>query len=295
MAAHEGRNDTRHSGVQVYRVTSAELPTPTLYAASLILVGSGAKSGTLGGETFRYDSRHYLVVTAPMPMLCQTLATTRDPLLSLVVGIEMDLLRSLLLEVDALPTVRSEGSFRSVFRAPLVPELEDVGCRLLSHLADDRRARLLAPQTIREILFHVLEGPFGYSLRTLAEGPVSRLGRVLHLMNERYSERFQIGELADLANMSLPTFHQHFKSVTRTSPLQYLKAIRLTRARQMLQSGLPVKSASYHVGYESESQFSREFRRFFGYPPSEAFPHRPDEGKENVALSNPTYQGQRSR
>jgi AraC-like DNA-binding protein len=87
-------------------------------------------------------------------------------------------------------------------------------------------------------------------------------------MSKRYAERLSVGELAEMAHMSIPTFHQHFKAMTATSPLQYMKSLRLTHARQMLQAGARVKAVAHDVGYESESQFSREYRRFFGFPPS---------------------------
>lgn len=135
-------------------------------------------------------------------------------------------------------------------------------------LGDPRRTRALARQTVRELLFHVLDGPFGDTLRSVAHGPMGRLDHVLRHMNQSYRERLPVEELARLAHMSVPTFHTHFKAVTATSPLQYLKAIRLTRARQLLQAGDAVKSVAHLVGYESESQFSREYRRYFGSAPS---------------------------
>jgi transcriptional regulator GlxA family with amidase domain len=155
-----------------------------------------------------------------------------------------------------------------VFRAPLPRDLEAAGARLLACLTDERRTRALARQTIREMLYLVLEGPYGDSLRALAEGSVGQLAHVLRHMSTRYAERLSVGVLAEMAHMSIPTFHQHFKAMTATSPLQYMKSLRLTQARQMLQTGARVKAVAHDVGYESESQFSREYRRFFGFPPS---------------------------
>ncbi|WP_437287449.1 AraC family transcriptional regulator N-terminal domain-containing protein [Sorangium sp. So ce406] len=268
LARREGCNSTRHSGVVVYRVTVAEPPTPTLYPSSLILVGAGEKQAILGDKTFAYNAGHYLVVTSPLPMLCKTIASVDEPVLTMVVEIELALLRELLLELNAPPAPQAARSTRSVFRAPLPRDLEDAGARLLACLTDERRTRVLARQTLREMLFLVLEGPYGDPLRALAEGPVSQLAHVLRHMNTRFAERMSVGELAQLAHMSVPTFHQHFKTMTGSSPLQYTKALRLTRARQMLHAGSLVKAVAHDVGYESESQFSREYRRFFGWPPS---------------------------
>ncbi|WP_437924606.1 AraC family transcriptional regulator [Sorangium sp. So ce291] len=268
LASHEGCNRTRYPGVVVYRLTVAEPPTPTLYPSSMILVGAGEKQATLGDKTFAYNAGYYLVVTPPLPMLCRTIASVDEPVLTLQVEIELAVLRELLLEVNELPAPQLARSSRSVFRAPLPRDLEDAGARLLACLTDERRTRALARQTIREMLFLVLDGPCGDSLRALAEGPVSQLAHVLRHMTTRFAERMMIGDLAQMAHMSVPTFHQHFKTITGTSPLQYMKAVRLTRARQLLQAGGMVKTVAHDVGYESVSQFSREYRRFFGSPPS---------------------------
>ena len=268
LAREEGCNSTRYPGALVFRITAPEAPTATFYPAALILVGAGEKQGTLREEIFAYNPDHYLVVTSPLPMLCRTIASSRQPLLSLGVEIELAMLRELLLETSEPLSPAGARSFRPVFRAPLPRELEDAGARLLSCLTDERRTRALARQTVREMLYLVLEGPYGDSLRALAEGPVGQLAHVLRHMSTRYAERLSVAELAELAHMSVPTFHQHFKTMTATSPLQYMKSLRLTHARQKLQAGGRVKAVAYDVGYESESQFSREYRRFFGVPPS---------------------------
>ena len=268
LARQEGPNSTYYPGAVVYRVSAPEVPTPTFYGACLILVGAGEKRGTLRDQTFVYNPRHYIAVTSPLPMLCRTIASPAKPLLSLAIEIDLASLRELLLEMAEPPVPVSSRSFQSVFHAPLPRDLEDAGARLLACLMDERRTRALARQIVREMLYLVLEGPYGDSLRALAEGPVGQLAHVLRFMTTRYADRLSVGALAGMAHMSIPTFHQHFKAVTATSPLQYMKSLRLTRARQMLQAGSKVKSVAHDVGYESESQFSREYRRFFGFPPS---------------------------
>ena len=268
LAREEGSNSTHYPGALVFRVTAPEVATPTFYPAAFFLVGAGEKRGTLRDQTFVYDPSHYLVVTSPLPMHCQTIASPAKPLLSLGVEIDLAMLRELLAELNEPPAPPASRSFRSVFRAPLPRELEDAGARFLACLTDARRARALARQTVREMLYLVLEGPYGDSLRALAEGPVGQLAHVLRYMTTRYADRLTVGALAEMAHMSIPTFHQHFKTTTATSPLQYMKSLRLTRARQMLQAGGKVKAVAHDVGYESESQFSREYRRFFGFPPS---------------------------
>jgi AraC-like DNA-binding protein len=271
LAKAEGRNRTRYDGASVFRVSGPETPTPTLYSAAVFLVGAGEKRGFLGDQTFVYDAHNYLVVLSPMPMLCQTFASATDPLLSLALDIELEVLRGLIADVD--PDTYGENATPPLgaFGGRLTPEIEEAAARLLAALAEDSSARVLARQTVREIFFHMLRGPDGNALRNLAHahGPTSQITRVLRFIADHYAERLPVEDLAKLAHMSVPTFHQHFKAMTSTSPLQYVKAMRLTRARQLLQGGSTAKGAAQEVGYESLSQFSREFRRFFDFTPSQ--------------------------
>ena len=277
LATVEGRNRTRYEGASVFRVTQEETPTPTLYSAAVFLVGAGEKRGFLGDETFVYDSQNYLVVLSPMPMLCQTIASAESPLLSLALDVQLDLLRELVLELEPDPYVEGAPPPLGAFRATLTPEIEEAARRLLRALGEDGSTRVLARQTVREIFFHLLRGENGPALRSLAQaqGAASQIGRVLRHIGERYAEHLPVEDLARMARMSVPTFHQHFKTMTSTSPLQFVKAMRLTRARQLLQGGSSAKSAAQDVGYESLSQFSREFRRFYDVLPSQvAAPQR---------------------
>lgn len=267
LAPNEGLNTTRYPGVSLYNITASEAPTPTLYPSSLILVGSGQKEATLLDRTYRYDAGHFLLVPPPLPMLCRTIASKEVPVLTAQIEIDPALLHELLLEMG--PSAPLSGAVGpGVLRAKVTPELEDVALRLLGCLDDERRTRVLARQTLRELFFIVLEGPHGHALRALAEGPTGRIAQVLRHLDARYAEHTSVADMAKMAHMSVPTFHQHFKAMTASSPLRYVKALRLARARAMLQRGGLVKTVARDVGYESESQFSREYRRFFGAPPS---------------------------
>lgn len=271
LAAREGANQTRCPGALVWRLLQSEQPTSTLYPASVIFVGSGEKRGLLGDEVIVYDPQHYLVVLSPMPMICETIASPAAPVLTFAVEIDLALLRELLADLEPHAYVETRKAMRGAFRAPLTAELEATVARFLACLGHDRSARALARPILREVLFHVLEGPHGDALRSLASahGPTSQLSRVMRHIAEHYAERLPTEALARLAHMSVPTFHQHFKAMTSTSPLQYVKGIRLTRARQLLLAGSSAKQAARDVGYDSESQFSREFLRCFGVRPSE--------------------------
>lgn len=252
----------------VYRVSVPQPKLPTLYGASIIIVGQGAKRAYLGREVYAYGAGHYLVMTSPMPMLLEMAATPSEPVLTMAIEIDMALLNEVVMNLaDMMPSPPGRPA-RGVFVSALTPEIEEAAGRLLDYLREERTTRLLAQHTIREILYHVLQGPNAGALWALSLGRWGQLGRVIHYVNDHYAEPLQVGELAQMAHMSVPTFHQHFKSVTPTSPLRYLKTVRLAQARLlMVQSGTPANVAARAVGYESESQFSREFRRFYGAPP----------------------------
>jgi AraC-like DNA-binding protein len=207
-----------------------------------------------------------------MPMLCEIINSRDAPVLTAVIEIDLAVLSELLLDLGDPPPAELPRSTRGVYSTPLTPEVEDATTRLLRILTSDRETRVLSRQTIRELLYHVLQGPRGSALWSLSmsDRPAGQLFRVLRYMNEKFAEPMSVRQLAEMAHMSMPTFHHHFRSVTSTTPLQYLKTVRLTKARTLMaQSGMAVASASHAVGYESASQFSREFRRVFGSTPVE--------------------------
>lgn len=272
LARGQGLTASRYPGIAFYHLTSHDPPSPTVHAASVTLVGAGEKRGYLDGRTYVYDPLHYIVVASPLPMVCETLASPKKPAIAVTIDLDLELIRELVdADVDRAPPTPAQPI---VVRAPIRAPILEAGLRLLDHLADERRTRILARQTVRELLFHVLDGPNGDALRALGHGSTNALSRVLRIMATRYAEPVPIAEFAALAHMSLATFHHHFRRVTKTTPLQYVKALRLTRARQLLEGGMAAKSAARAVGYESESQFSREFSRFFGASPRAYFPTR---------------------
>lgn len=271
LTPQEGMNTGPYPGVQLWRLSVAEKATPNLYPASIIFVGQGEKRGFFGDETIVYDASHYLVVLSLLPIMCQTMARPGAPVLVFGVEIDLGILRELLADLEPDAYADAPSTPRGAWRAKLGAPLEDAALRFLGHLRDERTARVLGRQTLREILFHVLDGPHGHALRSVAQpqGPTGQLARVMRHIGEHYAEHLAVEDLARRAGMSVPTFHHHFKTMMSTSPLQYVKGIRLARAKQLLQGGSSAKDAARDVGYQSESQFSREFRRYFGMSPSD--------------------------
>ena len=238
----------------------------------MVLVLQGRKQATLGNEVLNYDPLHCLVVSVTMLPQAQIIeASQAAPYLCLRLQVDTRELAALLLE--AMPAVAPGPALppgRGLHVAPVSLPLLDAVRRLLVLLDQPRDLPVLAPLAQREIFYRVLTGELGPRLRALAvaDSQSQRIARAIDLLRRRFTEPLRIDELAAAAPLSPSSLHQHFKQVTSMSPLQYQKVLRLHRARQlMLADGLDAANAGHQVGYESPSQFSREYRRLFGAPP----------------------------
>lgn len=246
--------------------------TPVMYRPGIVFLFSGYKIGYINERTFRYDANEYLLLTVPLPFECETFATEDAPLAGLRLDVDVLQLQELLMDIgeDALfhPSMAESG----INSATLSEEILCAAERLLDVMERPLDARILGKQIIREMLYHVLIGPRGGALMALVSRQThfSQISRVLKRIESQYTESLSVDQLAAEANMSLSAFHHNFKSVTSTSPLQYLKAYRLHKARMMMvHDGVKASAAAMQVGYESASQFSREFKRYFGLTPGE--------------------------
>jgi len=246
---------------------------PLIYKAGLVLILQGNKTGYLGDRVFEYDPDHYLVLTVPMPFDCATNATPENPLLGLFLDIERaDLLGMInLMEFDTAITPNSVSL--GVAPAPFTSDMRDAVDRLVSALCSKPATLAIGPGIIREILFHALSGPHGPALRSLAhsDSHAERIARSIAFIREDFDQHITIEGLARHAGMSTPVFHRSFRNMTGSSPLQYLKATRLNRAKGLIVSeGMAVGQAARRVGYENAAHFSREFKKHFGVSASHA-------------------------
>src|SRR3954454_14376475 len=265
IAVEEGMQRTPVEGVEVFRATKSVPRAPIVYLPRILIVGQGRKRAFLGGEVYRYDAYNYLVLSVPMPAECETDASPEEPLLLLAIDVEPAMLREMLLEMDEFPTPVGPTP-RGISSTPMTEELGGAIIRLLECLKSPRDSRILGRQTVREIVYRVLRGEQGGALRSLGsrDEHLSRIARVLRHVHADYARPFSVEELARKAGMSVPAFHHYFKLVTANSPLQYLKRIRLDHARRLMaHDGYNAGTAARAVGYESPSQFSREFKRLF--------------------------------
>jgi AraC-like DNA-binding protein len=268
----EGTRPSILDGVKLLRSDRPLPRMPVLYEPSIVIVGQGRKLGYLGSEVYIYDAHNYLVLSVPMPFECETEPGPRGPLLAVSIRVDLAMLGELLMKMDRRPLSPDGENRHGMYSTPLDPALSEATVRLLESLRSPVDAQVLGPQIVREIVYRVVNGERGNSLRALValNGRLSQIQSVLTSMQANYSQALDVTSLAGNAGMSVSAFHHNFKAVTATSPLQYLKTIRLHKARMlMVQEGIGAGAAADRVGYESTSQFSREFKRFFGTTPLE--------------------------
>lgn len=242
-----------------------------VYEPCVALVVQGRKSVDIGDRTLSYDAHSCFVTPLDLPGVATIQeASAEKPFLSLALRIDMREVATLLLD-GALPAApRPSGDTRAMATTVITPALLDAFDRLLGLLDAPGDARALAPLIQREITYRLLTGEVGWRLRQIAtaDSQGQLVARAIGLLRERYTEPLRIEDLARAAHMGVSTLHHHFKALTGMSPLQYQKQLRLAEARRlMLAERLDASTAAYRVGYESPSQFSREYSRQFGAPP----------------------------
>lgn len=271
LAKSEGVHETAVPGVTLMRVEKPLPRSPVMYEPSIVIVGQGRKRGYLGGQVYTYDAHNYLVLSLPMPFECETDVGARGPLLAVAIRIELPVLSELLMKMKYPAAQFDSDGTPAMCSTPLDAGMSEATVRLLECLKSPRDAAILGPQITREITYRVLCGKHGNSLRALLalNGRLHQIQRTLSLMHSKYFEALDVKTMAEEAGMSVSAFHHNFKSVTAASPLQYLKNVRLHKARMLIvQEGIGASAAALRVGYESHSQFSREFKRFFGATPT---------------------------
>ena len=250
--------------------------SPLIYEAGIVFVLQGDKTGYLDGREFYYDPHNYLIVTASIPFECATNATASEPLLGLFVDLDFEELHDIVATLQQSPhstepTLKEHPS--GIRPVPSSPEMHDCVDRLVRCLCSPLDTQVLGPALLREIVYRALLGEHGPALIALTQqsSQVARVSRALLDMRSRYQHSLSIEDLAKNVGLSASAFHRAFKSVTGSTPLQYLKKLRLTRAKSLiLHEGLNVSQAAARVSYESPSQFSREFKRYFGVNPTES-------------------------
>lgn len=258
-------------GLKFTSATRTSGPVHIVYEPCFALVVQGKKRIMLGDKLFACGAGQFLIVSVDLPLTIQITAATRDePFMALAVPLKPEKIATLLLEAAAADRFPAEVVGMGVSDAPR--EIVEAVTRL-ARLADHPRdVPILGPVAEREILWRLLCGEQGHRVRHigLADSRLSQIGRAIRWMRDNYSSPLKMEDLARLSAMSVTSFHRHFRAVSLMSPLQYLKQIRLQEARAQLLAGADnVATVGHGVGYESASQFSREYKRAYGAPPTE--------------------------
>jgi AraC-like DNA-binding protein len=261
---------TEIPGVLLVRRTAPTAPCSGTYQPSVIVVAQGSKRVDLGQTSFVYDESRYLLTALDLPIVSQVVkASAAKPLLAMAMKLDISLVRELLSREEV--HVRGTASDNhAMVTGQVTPALLSASNRLLDLVSTPQDIPFLSDLIQREIVYRILSGPEGARLRAIATlGDQShRTAKAIAWIRDNYTQPLRVDDLAQIAGMGVSTFHHHFRVLTNMSPLQYQKQLRLQEARgRMLVDGLDATTIAFQVGYESVSQFNREYSRFFGQQP----------------------------
>jgi AraC-like DNA-binding protein len=261
---------TEIPGMSLHRRTAPTPPCRATYHPGIIVVAQGRKQVNLGRTSFIYDDSHFLLTAVDLPIVSRVAEASEEvPCLVLSLKLDMSMVRELLSR-EEIHVAEGPADSPAMSIGETTPEFLSACCRLLDLLDSPHDIPFLSGLIQREIIYRILRGPEGARLRGVATlGDQShRTAKAIAWIAANYSKPLRVEELAQMASMGVSTLHHHFRMMTSMSPLQYQKQLRLQSARSlMLNNGLDAASAAFEVGYESATQFNREYSRFFGQPP----------------------------
>ena len=261
---------TEIPGLSLFQRNEPTQPESRMYEPRICLITQGAKRVLLGDDTYVYGERHFLITSVNLPTVVQIIKASREkPCLGLILKLDQREISQLMVDSN-LPLSRPQQSSRGMATGEVTLPLLTAFQRLVDLLAEPKDIPILAPIIQREIFYRLLTGDQGARLRQIASAgsQSQQIARAIEWLKDNFTRPLRIDDLATQVNMSTSTFHHHFRTLTAMSPLQYQKWLRLNEARRlMLIENQDAATVAFRVGYESPSQFSREYRRLFGAPP----------------------------
>lgn len=271
LAPRHGYNPTALNCVRILRTEAVLHDIPVLYKPGAVFVLQGSKQGILEGEIYLYDEEHYLAVSVPVPFRMESAASPERPLLAVYVEFDMQMAAEIAMQVEKHGELASARP-RGLVSSRMATDIEDVLLRLLKAFRSAVDVAVLGASILRELHYRVLVGPQGGAMIAALQqkGTSGRVIQSLAWLRENYGSEIAVADLARDVGMSVPSYHVHFKDLTGSSPMQYVKAMRLHEARLMIaRHGKTIAEVANSVGYASPAQFSRDFKRHFGRTASE--------------------------
>ncbi|XXA96149.1 AraC family transcriptional regulator [Rhizobium sp. YTUHZ044] len=271
LAPRIGYNQTAVSSVRILRTEAVLNDIPVLYKPGAVFVLQGSKQGILEGEVYLYDEDHYLAVSVPVPFRMTSKASPQRPLLAVYLEFDMQLAAEIAMQVERLAGP-ADAKPRGLLSSRMDSGIEDVLLRLLTALGSPVEVAVLGDSILRELQYRIMVGPQGGAVIAALQrkGTSGKLVESVAWLRQNYAGEVAVADLAREVGMSVPSYHVHFKNLTGSSPMQYVKAMRLHEARLLIarQSGTIAEVAA-SVGYVSPAHFSRDFKRHFGRTASE--------------------------
>lgn len=271
----DGVHDTFLDDVKIFTTSKYDPLSPFIYDVCLILVLQGKKIGHLAHNTLVYDSQNYLVVPTTLPLECETHASKEEPFIGLVISINKNTMFEIIDCVSTKQSIKSEKNSLGVFSDTVTSNIEDLTLRLLNILESKEESSILGSLVLKELFYRIAVGENSDFLHKmfLNTNNEAKITRALKIIHTECETNLDIPTLARNEEMSVSSFHTHFKSVTSHTPLQYIKKIRLNKGKDLISKHkYQVVDAAYEMGYDSASQFSRDFKSYFGYPPKDVKP-----------------------
>lgn len=269
----DGIHDTFLDDIKIYTTSQFDPLSPFIYDLCLILVLQGKKIGHLANNNLVYDSKNYLVVPTTLPLECETYASKEEPFIGLVISIDKKVMYEII-ECVSKEEKNHEDSL-AIFSDKVTSEIEELTLKLLKTLESKEESKILGKSILRELYYRIAKGEnadFLYKM-FLNSNNEAKILKALKTIHDNYNEPLDISTLARQEDMSVSSFHTHFKKITSHTPLQYIKKIKLNKAKSLIsKQNYQVIDAAYELGYDSASKFSRDFKNYFGYPPKEVKP-----------------------
>lgn len=270
---HDGYYNTYIEEVKLYKMSHKTNLYNVVFENWILFTLQGKKNMKLNNISLEYNPQNYLVASSTLPIECETFASKEEPFFGIVISFDLNVIYQLLDEISIEKPNSKKTSHMGTFSDNITQEIEETLYRIIKIVDKREESKVLGKALIKELLYRVLKGQNSYFLHKLLDktSNEAKISRSLKLIHSNFNKPYSIEELAKKEGMSIASFHNHFKKITAYTPYQYIKKIRLNKAENLIsQKNISVNEAAIKVGYETASQFSKEFKKYFGYPPKEA-------------------------